>query len=109
MILGFTESKVDSNLCFKVEGGRLVMLLLYVDDLFLTKKMDIIRVARRRLSTEFEIKDLGMVLSRNGGVVVCKWNLPWTREVCSGDPKEVQDDGLQVHGHTYGIERESIE
>ena len=38
MTLGFTESKVDSNLYFKVEGGRLVMLLLYVDDLFLTKK-----------------------------------------------------------------------
>ena len=35
MDLGFTESKVDSNLYFKVEGGRPVMLLLYVDDLFL--------------------------------------------------------------------------
>ena len=38
MTLGFTESKVDSNLCFKVEGRRLVMLLLYVNDLFLTEK-----------------------------------------------------------------------
>ena len=36
--LGFTESKEDSNLYFKVEGGIPVMLLLYVDDLFLTKK-----------------------------------------------------------------------
>ena len=34
MTLGFTESKVDSNLCFKVEGGRPVMLLLCVDALF---------------------------------------------------------------------------
>ena len=31
MNLGFTESKVDSNLCFKVEGGILVMLLLCVN------------------------------------------------------------------------------
>ena len=38
MTLGFTKSKEDSNLCFKVEGGRPVMLLLYVDDLFLTEK-----------------------------------------------------------------------
>ena len=38
MNLGFTESKVDSNLYFKVEGGILVMLLLYVDDLFLIEK-----------------------------------------------------------------------
>ena len=38
MDLGFTESKAHSNLCFKVEGGRPVMLLLYDDDLFLTEK-----------------------------------------------------------------------
>ena len=31
MTLSFTESKADSNLCFKVEGGRPVMLLLCVD------------------------------------------------------------------------------
>ena len=53
--LGFTESKVDSNLCFKVEYGRPVMLLLYVNDLFLTE------VARRRLAAEFEMKDLDMM------------------------------------------------
>ena len=35
MTLGFTESKEDSNLCFKVEGGRPVMLLLCVDAYFL--------------------------------------------------------------------------
>ena len=81
MTLGFTESKVDSNLCFKVEDGRPVMLLLCVDALF----------------------------SRHGGVVECGWNLPGTREVCIRDPEEVHDDGLQGHDHTYGIEPEAIE
>ena len=38
MTLGFNEGNVDSNLCFKVEGERPVMLLLYVDDLFLREK-----------------------------------------------------------------------
>ena len=38
-----------------------------------------------------------------------KMNLPWSREVCSGDPEEVQDDGLQGHDYTYGIELEAIE
>ena len=38
MALGFTKSKADSNLYFKVEGGRPVILLLYVDDLFLIEK-----------------------------------------------------------------------
>ena len=32
--LGFTKSKEDSNLYYKVEDGNPVMLLLYVDDLF---------------------------------------------------------------------------
>ena len=60
MTLGFIESKADSNLYFKVEGGIPVMLLLYVDDLFLSGKEELIKVARRRLATEFEMKDLGM-------------------------------------------------
>ena len=55
MTLGFTKSKEDSNLFLKVEGGRPVMLLLYVDDLFQTE------VARRRLAAEFDMKDLDMM------------------------------------------------
>ena len=34
---------------------------------------------------------------------------PWAREVYSRDPEEAQDDGLQGHNHTYGIEHEAIE
>ena len=101
MALGFTESKEDSNICFKVEGGRPMMLLLYVDDLFL------IEVARRRLAIEFKMKDLDMMHYFLGMEV---WqNLPGTREVCNRDPEEVQDDGLQGHDHTYGIKPEATE
>ena len=53
--LGFTKSKGDSNLFLNVEGGIPVMLLLYVDDLFL------IEVARRRLATDLDMKDLDMM------------------------------------------------
>ena len=35
-------------------------------------------------------------------------NIPQTREVCSRDPKEVQDDGLQGHDYTYDTEFEAI-
>ena len=38
MALGFIESKEAPNLCFKVEGGRPLMLLLYADDLFMKEK-----------------------------------------------------------------------
>ena len=37
-----------------------MMLLLYVDDLFLTGKEELIKVARR-LAAKFEMKDLGMM------------------------------------------------
>ena len=109
MGLGFIESKVDSKIYFKVEGGRPVMLLLYVDVLFLTEKVELNKVARRRLFAEFEMKNLGMVLSRHGGVAECIWNLPGIREVCIKYPEEVGDDGLQGNHHTYGIEPEAIE
>ena len=35
MSLGFTKSKADSNLYYKVEDDGIMILLLYVDDLFL--------------------------------------------------------------------------
>ena len=61
MTLGFTESKVDFNFCFKVEGKRTIMPLLSVNALFY----------------------------RHGGLTECGWNIPRTRELCSRDPEEV--------------------
>ena len=45
----------DSRLyiCFKVEGGRPVMLLLYVDDLFLTKKRNSLKLQEGDLFPSF--------------------------------------------------------
>ena len=51
MTLGFIDSKVDPNLRFQVEGERPVMLLLYVDDLFLTGKEELIKDVRRILAS----------------------------------------------------------
>ena len=61
MRLGFTKSKEDPNLYFKVEGGRPVILKLYVDDLFLIREDEIILYAKRRLFIEFDMKDLRMM------------------------------------------------
>ena len=61
MSLDFTKSKADSNLYFKVEYERLVMLLLYVYDLFLTSEEEPAKYAKRRLAIDFEMKDLGMM------------------------------------------------
>ena len=47
MALGFPNNKEYSNLFYKVEGGRAVMLPLHVNELFLTRKEELIKVARR--------------------------------------------------------------
>ena len=57
MNLGFTKSKVDSNLYYKVEDDRIMILLLYVYDLFLTRKEMLINECKKKLATEFEMKD----------------------------------------------------
>ena len=61
MSLGFTKSKKDSNLYFKVEGGRPIILLMYAEDLFLTREDKLIADTKRRHAAEFEMKDLGMM------------------------------------------------
>ena len=61
MALGFTKSKEDCKIYFKVEGRRPVMLLLYVDDLFLTGREELIKDSRRNLVVDFEMKDLDMM------------------------------------------------
>ena len=59
--LGFTKSKADSNLYYKVEDGNPVILLLYVDDLFVTGMDGLIADTKRKLVIEFKMKDLGMM------------------------------------------------
>ena len=56
MRLTFIKSKVDSDLYFKVEDERPMMILLYVDELFLIGEDKLIIDAKRRLATEFEMK-----------------------------------------------------
>ena len=57
---GFTKSKVDSNLYYKVEDGEIMILLLYVDDLFFTGKENLISECKK-LATKFEMKNIGMM------------------------------------------------
>jgi hypothetical protein len=58
MSLGFTKCKADSNLYFKIMDNEPVILLLYVDDLFLTGEENLITECKQRLAAEFEMKDL---------------------------------------------------
>ena len=52
---------MDSNFYFNVEGRISEILLLYVDDMFLTGEEKLIVDAKMKLSTEFEMKYLKMM------------------------------------------------
>ena len=51
--LRFTKSKTDSNLYFKVMDDEPVILLLYVDILFLTGEEKLITDCKKKLAAEF--------------------------------------------------------
>jgi hypothetical protein len=53
MSLVFTKSIADPNLYFKVEDGESMILLLYVDDLFLTGAEKLITECKRKFAVEF--------------------------------------------------------
>jgi hypothetical protein len=59
--LGFIKSKENSNLYFKVMNDEPVILFLYVDDLFLIGEENLITECKKRLASEFEMKDLGLM------------------------------------------------
>jgi hypothetical protein len=59
--LGFTKSKANSNLYFKIMDDEPVILLLYVDDMFLTGEENLITECKQILAAEFEMKDLGLM------------------------------------------------
>ena len=59
--LGFSKSKGDFNLYYKVEYGNPVILLLYVDDMFVTGVDGLTADTKRKIATEFEMRDLGMM------------------------------------------------
>jgi hypothetical protein len=59
--LGFSKSIADPNLYIKIIQNHPVILVLYVDDLFLTGEETLIAQTKRELSEEFEMKDLGLM------------------------------------------------
>ena len=61
MSMGFSKSKVDPNLPYKVVEDVPIILLLYVDELFLTGNEKQIMESKKKLAEEFEMKDLGLM------------------------------------------------
>ena len=59
--MGFQKSEDDPNLYFIMVGDDPLILLLYVDDLFITSEERPIAVCKRDLVSEYEITDIGLM------------------------------------------------
>ena len=76
--LGFSKSEVDPNLYQIAVEGKLLIIVLYVDDFILTSDELLIHSCKVDLAKEFEMKDLGLlhyflgleIWQRSGGLFV---------------------------------------
>jgi hypothetical protein len=59
--MGFEKSEADPNLYYILVGEDPLILVLYVDDLFLTGLEKLIEGCKRDLASEFEMKDIGLM------------------------------------------------
>jgi hypothetical protein len=61
MIFGLQQSVFDPSLYYNIVNGESLILVLYVDDLFLTGTESLIIECKYVLASKFEMKDLGMM------------------------------------------------
>eukprot|EP00253_Pinus_taeda_P007453 PITA_07453 len=59
--LGFTKSEEDVNLYHIVVEGKLLIIVLYVDDFIMTSDDKLIKSCKEDLARDFEMKDLGLM------------------------------------------------
>eukprot|EP00253_Pinus_taeda_P014399 PITA_14399 len=88
--MGFVKSDVDPNLYYLVVENKLLILVLYVDDLFLTGSSILIEDCKKNLATvQYEGFGMNALLSRVGSLAAERRNLPWAREVCYRNPEKL--------------------
>jgi hypothetical protein len=61
MSLGFSKSVANPNLYYHIDGNECLILVLYVDDLFLTDLERLVVECKQALTAKFEMKDLGLM------------------------------------------------
>jgi hypothetical protein len=59
--MGFEKSDVDPNLYYIIRGEDMLILILYVDDLFIIGAEDLITECKLGLASKFEMSDIGVM------------------------------------------------
>eukprot|EP00253_Pinus_taeda_P036596 PITA_36596 len=78
----FTKIEADANLYHIIVDGKLLIIVLYVDDLILIGDDELIKPCKKDLAREFDMKDMGLmhyflgfeVWQRDGEVFVSQGN-----------------------------------
>ena len=88
-----------------------MILILYVDDLLLTREDKPINECKKKLIAKFEMKDLGMM---HYFLALEVWQYPDEiflnkRKICGRDPKEIWDNGLQGYDYSDDNKFEALE
>jgi hypothetical protein len=61
IILGFNKISADPNLYYSINGNKCLILVLYVDDIFITGLERLIVECKGALNAKFEMKYLGQM------------------------------------------------
>jgi hypothetical protein len=93
--MGFEKSDVDLNLYFIIRGEDTLILIFYVDDLFITGAEDLIVECNLGLASEFEMSDIRLRMARGGS------HISREGEVCNRYFEQVSYGELQTHVYTY--------
>jgi hypothetical protein len=105
--MGFEKSDVDRNLYFIIRGEDTLILILYVDDLFITRAKDLIVECKLGLASEFEMSDwIDALLPGYGGMAGGGSHISRAGEVCSRYFEQISDGGLQTYVYTYDYQLE---
>ena len=59
--IGFQKSEANLNFYFIMVGGDPLILVLYVDDLFITGRDRPIAACKKDLAAEYEMTDIGLM------------------------------------------------
>jgi hypothetical protein len=59
--MGFEKSDVDPNIYYIIRGEDTLILILYVDDLFITGAEDLIVDCKLGLASKFDMSDIGLM------------------------------------------------
>jgi hypothetical protein len=59
--MGFEKRESDTNLYYIIRGKDMIILILYVDELFITGAKHLIVECKQGLASDFEMSDIGLM------------------------------------------------